>query len=131
MKHKRSFYSEFFRSNRKPFSIWLDIHKSWTRFASKGCKLFFLLNWSLWQVWQVISIYVVHTYILHTLNHHLWKLFIVQQSCIGRKLLAFLIWIKGKSEHKFPPLFVFTTFFLSFLFSVRKKPKLCNKYRKD
>jgi hypothetical protein len=41
MKHKRSLYSEFSCSNKKPFLIWLNIHKTWTRFASKWCKLFF------------------------------------------------------------------------------------------
>ena len=48
--HKRSLYSKFSRSMWKLSLIWLDIYKIWTRFASNGCKQYFLLTWSLWQL---------------------------------------------------------------------------------
>ena len=48
----------------KPSLIWLDIYKIWTRFASNGCKQYYLLIWSLWQLWFTIS----HIVSLHWRN---------------------------------------------------------------
>ena len=58
---KRSLYSKFSRPIWKPSLIWFNIHKSWTRFASKACKHIFLLNWSLWMVWLVRTIELSYT----------------------------------------------------------------------